>query len=212
MEADSITRLCGLDEAGRGPLAGPLVAAAVIFPPDFVFAEAFPSIKFGDSKKLSSRQREAAYEAIQQYAVVLKVESIPVEDINKVGIGWANRTVFERLIMEIEADEYIVDGNLRLSNLGKRARRVKCVVDADNTEQAVIAASIVAKVKRDRIMRDFHLDYPVYGWDHNMGYGTHTHITALYEHGPCPYHRRRFVATALAKRGPKLPGIDPQQT
>jgi ribonuclease HII len=211
LEPEIITRLCGLDEAGRGPLAGPLVAAAVIFPPEFVFSETFPDLKFGDSKKLSSRQREAAYEAIHEHAVVLKIETVPVEDINKAGIGWANRTAFERLIMEIEADEYIVDGSLKLSNLGKRARRVKCIVDADNTEQAVIAASIVAKVKRDRIMRDFHMDFPIYGWDHNMGYGTHAHITALHEYGPCRYHRRRFVATALAKRGPKLPGFDPKQ-
>jgi ribonuclease HII len=185
-----------------------LVAAAIIFPPEFVFIETFPSLKFADSKKLSSRQREATYEAIQEYAIVLKIETVPVEDINKAGIGWANRTAFERLIMDIEADEYIVDGSLKLSNLGKRARHVKCVVDADNTEQAVIAASIVAKVKRDRMMRDFHLDFPMYGWNNNMGYGTSAHITALREHGPCRYHRRRFVATALAKRGPKLPGLD----
>jgi ribonuclease HII len=197
-----------LDEAGRGPLAGPLVAAAVIFPPEFVFVQTFPTLKFGDSKKLSSRQREAAYEAIQEHAIVLKIETVPVEDINKTGIGWANRTAFERLIMEIEADEYIVDGSLKLSNLGKRARRVKCIVDADNTEQAVIAASIVAKVKRDRMMRDIHMDFPMYGWNNNMGYGTSAHITALREHGPCYHHRRRFVATALAKRGPKLPGLD----
>jgi ribonuclease HII len=200
-------RLCGMDEAGRGPLAGPLVAAAVAFPPGFVFEETFPDLKFGDSKKLSARQREAAAEMIREVAEALTVETISVEDINARGIGWANRTVFERLIMRVEADRYIVDGNLKLANLGRRARRVRCVIRADQTEQAVAAASIIAKVTRDRIMRDLHLDFPAYGWEHNMGYCTRAHIEALQIHGPCVYHRRQFVTSALAKFGPMLPGI-----
>ena len=200
-------RVCGLDEAGRGPLAGPLVAAAVVLPPDFIVTEQFPALKFGDSKKLSIRQREAAVEVIREYALALTVEVIPVEAINEQGIGWANRAAFERLIMRLEADDYIVDGNLKLDNLGRKARLTRSVIRADQTEQAVSAASIVAKVTRDRIMHDLHLDYPNYGWDHNMGYCTQAHIAALRAYGSCIHHRRQFVTTALSKSNPMLPGL-----
>ncbi len=200
-------RLCGLDEVGRGPLAGPLVAAAVVFPPGFVFTEAFPTLKFGDSKKLSAHQREAAAAIIRDVAEVLTIETISVDEINSYGIGWANRTAFERLIMRIDAERYIVDGNLKLTNLGRRARRVRSEIRADETVQEVGAASIIAKVTRDRIMRDLHLDFPAYGWDHNMGYCTQAHVKALQAHGACVYHRRQFVTSALAKCRPLLPGI-----
>jgi ribonuclease HII len=199
--------LCGLDEAGRGPLAGPLVAAAVIFPNDFVFHDVFPRLKFGDSKKLSAHQREAVINFIHEFALEVCVEVVPVEDINHQGIGWANRAAFERLIIRIEADSYIVDGNLKLTNLGKKARRVQSVVRADESEQTVSAASIVAKVTRDRIMHELHDQYPVYAWDRNMGYCTAQHLTALREHGPTQHHRHQFVTTALSKSGPKLPGF-----
>jgi ribonuclease HII len=199
--------VCGLDEVGRGPLAGPIVAAAVIFPPGFTFVERFPTLKFGDSKKLSSHQREAVYSFIHEFAVEVKVDFIPVEDINMQGIGWANRAVFERLIIAVEADRYVVDGTLKLTNLGRKARRVRSVVRADETEQAVSAASIVAKVTRDRIMRQLHEAYPVYGWDHNAGYCTAEHLAALRVHGPTEHHRRQFVTTALSKLTPKLPGF-----
>ena len=200
-------QICGLDEAGRGPLAGPLVAAAVIFPPDFVFAEKFPRLKFGDSKKMSARQREAVWTFIHEFAQTVAVEVIPVEDINLQGIGWANRAVFERLIVAVEADRYIVDGNLKLTNLGRKARHVQSVVRADQTEQAVSAASIVAKVTRDRIMQELHINFPVYGWDHNAGYCTREHLAALREYGLCEHHRRQFVTTALSKGNPQLPGL-----
>lgn len=200
-------QLCGLDEAGRGPLAGPLVAAAVIFPPDFVFHDTFPRLKFGDSKKLSARQREAVINFIYEFALEVRVEIVSVEDINHQGIGWANRAVFERLIIAIEADSYIVDGNLKLTNLGRKARRVQSVVRADESEQAVSAASIIAKITRDRLMHDLHDQFPVYGWDRNMGYGTAQHLNALRMHGPTIHHRHQFITTALSKTSPKLPGF-----
>jgi ribonuclease HII len=205
------TRRCGLDEVGRGPLAGPLVAAAVVLPPDLIFSEAFPQLRFDDSKKLNSRQREAAADAIREVALALTVEAISVDEINAQGIGWANRTALERLIMRVDADRYTVDGNLKLANLGRKTKHVRCVVRADGSDQAVIAASIIAKVTRDRIMRDLHLDFPVYGWDHNMGYGTQAHVAALREYGSCAHHRQRFVTTALARFGPMLPGLFPNE-
>ncbi len=176
--------ICGMDEVGRGPLAGPLVAAAVVLPSGFDFTRAYPDLKFGDSKKLNAQQRDAAAAIIREIALVLTVESISVDEINALGIGWANRTVFERLIMCIDADRYIVDGNLKLANLGRRSRRVRSVVRADETEPTVSAASIIAKVTRARSMCDLHGDFPVYGWDHNAGYCTKMHLDALRQHGP----------------------------
>jgi ribonuclease HII len=201
-------RLCGLDEAGRGPLAGPLVAAAVVFPSDFVFADVFPNVKFGDSKKMSAHQREAAISLIHEFALDVKIEIILVDDINIQGIGWANRAIFERLILDVEADQYIVDGNLKLANLGRRARRVRSVIRADQTEQAVSAASIIAKVTRDRMMAELHEDFPIYGWSHNAGYCTREHLNALRTYGSTIHHRRQFVTTALSRSNPTLPGFN----
>ncbi len=124
------------------------------------------------------------------------------------GIGWANRVAFERLILRMDADSYIVDGNLKLQDMGRKARHVRSQVRADETEQAVMAASIVAKVNRDQIMRDLHGEYSVYGWDHNKGYGTHEHIAAIRQHGTCVHHRHQFVTTALSHTlTAPLPGI-----
>jgi ribonuclease HII len=191
--------VCGLDEVGRGPLAGPIMAAAVIFPQDFTFTETYPQLAFRDSKTLSRHQREKVAEMVAICASLIKVESIPVEEINQMGIGWANRTVFERLIMALDADHYIVDGRLKLGNLGKRAANVETAIRADTIHQAVMAAAIVAKVERDRLMDTLHKEFPVYAWDHNRGYGTRAHINALREYGACNHHRTQFVTTALSK-------------
>lgn len=200
--------LCGMDEAGRGPFAGPLVAAAVIFPPTFVFAEAFPKLPLRDSKKLSMRQREVLIEKIISAALTWKVEKITVAEINELGLGWANRAVFERLIGALEADLYIVDGNLKLADVGEKRPKVRCVVRADETDQTVSAASVIAKVTRDRIMHELHREYPQYGWIHNHGYGTPDHIAALRRYGATPHHRVQFVTTALSKPLPGMETID----
>ena len=202
-----MTQLCGLDEAGRGPLAGPLVAAAVILPEDFDFIARFPKIRFGDSKQLSLRQREAASELIRQYAVTAEVEVIPVEAINEYGIGWANKAIFERLISLVDADHYIVDGNLKLNLPTGKQPFVRSMIRADETVQAVSAASIIAKVYRDHIMQKLHVIYPDYHWNTNAGYYSRDHIAALRTYGLTPHHRDQFVATALSKP-PKLPGFD----
>ncbi|MBX3065269.1 MAG: ribonuclease HII [Anaerolineae bacterium] len=200
--------LCGLDEAGRGPLAGPLVAALVAFPVDFDFSTVFPHNLLRDSKKLNKLQRENLISVIHEHALAVETEIITVNEINRRDIGWANRAAFERLIMRVTALEYIVDGNLKLRNLGKRAKRVQCVVRADETVQAVAAASIIAKVTRDRVMQSLHNAYPQYGWNRNMGYGTRAHVLALQEYGITPYHRKQFATTALSHLTPRLPGFE----
>ncbi|MHB8625918.1 MAG: ribonuclease HII [Aggregatilineales bacterium] len=192
-----MSTLCGLDEAGRGPLAGPIVAAAVVFQPDFDFAARFPRIAFGDSKKLTARQREVAYELIVAHAVVCEIETIDVPDINAKNIGWANRAIFERLIVRVAADRYVVDGNLKLAVPPDKRAAVRSMIRADQTEPAVSAASIVAKVSRDRRMRELHAECPEYGWDHNMGYHSASHVAAIRQYGQSPYHRTKFVETVF---------------
>jgi ribonuclease HII len=192
--------ICGLDEAGRGPLAGPLVAAAVVLPPDFDFNARFPRVAFRDSKTMSLLQREKAYQLVIDHAVSHKIIEISVDEINAEGIGWANRTIFELLINQVSADYYIVDGNLKLNPPVQAWGRTESRVRADQNVQAVSAAAILAKVSRDRIMRDLDSQYPEYGWDHNRGYGTREHIQAIRTHGRTAHHRTQFVDTALSDK------------
>ncbi|MCS6870402.1 MAG: ribonuclease HII [Anaerolineae bacterium] len=199
--------VCGLDEAGRGALAGPLVAAMVAFPPNFRLTERFPNLPFRDSKRMTAKQRAEAVRYIYEWAAIVETDTVEVADIDAHGIGWANRSAFEALIWRpLEAAQYIVDGNLKLTNLGRKAPRVRCIVRADEQFEVVAAASIVAKVKRDQIMADLHAQYPHYGWEHNRGYGTAEHLAALRKHGISPQHRKQFVATALRSL-PRLPGL-----
>ncbi len=199
--------ICGLDEAGRGALAGALVAAMVAFPPNFRLTEKFPDLPFRDSKKMTAKQRAEAVRYIYEWAALVEIDIVEVADINAHGIAWANRSLFEALIWRpFEAAQYIVDGNLKLGNLGRKAPRVRCIVRADEQFEAVAAASIVAKVRRDRLMAELHAQYPHYGWDRNRGYGTPEHLAALRKYGVTPQHRRQFVATAL-RNPPRLPGL-----
>jgi ribonuclease HII len=191
--------VCGLDEVGRGALAGPLVAAAAVLPPGFDGILGSLRLLLRDSKTLSRAQRERIAEPIRRAALNLAIVEISVEEIDRRGIAWANREAFRRLIALIDAGSYVVDGNLRLRVEGERMERVRSVVRADATEPAVSAASIVAKVHRDRLMADLAGEHPEYGWDHNAGYGTPEHIAALREHGPTSHHRALFTSTALGR-------------
>lgn len=191
--------ICGLDEAGRGALAGPLVVAAVIMPLTFNFSELNPGVTVKDSKKLSKRQREILFQIIKKHSLQIKVEVISVPEINKYGINWAEIEGFRRCIAMLDADEYIIDGKWRLPNLGDKTPLVSCVIDADEHIPAVLSAGIVAKVERDKIMRELHKCYPMYGWDRNTGHGTKYHIDAIKKHGLCDEHRKQFVATALGQ-------------
>lgn len=182
--------ICGLDECGRGPLAGPIVAAAI------VLSYEIKGLK--DSKKLSSIQRQRLYTEILKSAQTIEIELISVRLINNRGIGWANKEVFKRLIKKIEAHKYIVDGNLKIKVRGK-TKLINSVIKADDKYPAVMAASIVAKVTRDKLMKSLSKNYPHFGWQSNVGYGTRHHISALIESGPSKHHRNMFVTTALRK-------------
>ncbi len=178
--------ICGLDEVGRGPLAGPLVACATILNPQC------PISNLKDSKKLSAGQRNKLYKKIIKSGAVAAVEEISVRLINTRGIGWANQEIFKRLIKIIPADKYIVDGNLKIP-------KATSIVKADSKIPEVMAASIIAKVWRDKLMNRLHQKYNKYGWESNKGYGTKYHIQALRDHGATKHHRKLFVRTALAR-------------
>lgn len=189
--------ICGLDEVGRGALAGPLVAAAVVLPSDMHERLGRSARFLRDSKTVPRPRREELAALIRRHAVAWEVATIPVADINGHGIGWANGEAFRRLIEAIEADEYVVDGRVRPPAPAHRAARVRCLVDADTLVAAVAAASLVAKVYRDQLMCGLHAADPRFAWDRNAGYGTPAHLAALRMHGPAAEHRTVFVATAL---------------
>jgi ribonuclease HII len=188
-----VKRICGIDEAGRGPLAGPLFAAAVVAPEDF-------ELRAVDSKKLSQRQREAwlaEFEVLASVAgLAYRVEQISVAEINAHGIGWANREIFRRLILALEADEYWVDGRRnKLAGLGEKAERTRYEIKGDERLAIIAAASILAKTHRDRVMIELHQNYPHYRWDENKGYGTAAHISAIKTFGRTPHHRGMYATT-----------------
>ncbi len=174
---------CGIDEVGRGALAGPLVAAAV------VLRDGFRNPLLRDSKLLSPAQRERVEPAIREAAVVLEVVAVPPGLIDRHGVGWANRWAFEQLMELVSAPLFLLDGNLRLSS----AKPHRCLVGGDALVPAISAASIVAKVYRDRLMKALHPEYPAYGWERNKGYGSQEHREALLSLGPTPHHRRSFL-------------------
>jgi len=182
--------ICGLDEAGRGALAGPLVAAGVIC--ELQIANCQLNIK--DSKLLTAKERNKVYRWIIRNKIPFFVEIISARQINNRGIGWCNREIFKKLARKITADKYIADGNLKLRN-------IESVVDADATILPCILAGIVAKVNRDKLMTKLGKikKFKRYNWKMNKGYGTKTHIAMLRKHGMTRYHRSVFVTTALKK-------------
>lgn len=192
--------VCGLDEAGRGALAGPIVIASVAFPAWFSFRRAAPNIVARDSKLLTPRQRSTLYDTVVQHAASIGVEVIGAEAIDEHGINWANTEGFRRLVARVDACEYIVDGRWHLGELGSKANCVECRVRADQTVPATLAAGVVAKVRRDEIMRVLDAEWPIYGWARNTGHGTREHVEAIRLFGSSPEHRAQFVTTALGPR------------
>jgi ribonuclease HII len=184
-----------MDEAGRGPLAGPIVAASVMLRIPFTEFQNHCGCTIRDSKLLSHSKRELIYTALTDRYACVVTEVIGAEDINVHGIGWANKELFIRLIKKTQASLYIIDGNLKISVPGKNT---KSIIDADATIPEVMLAGTIAKVTRDRMMSEFANEYPEYGWQHNAGYGTKSHIEAIKKYGVTAQHRTQFVTSALS--------------
>lgn len=178
----------GCDEAGRGPLAGPVFAAAVILPEDF----RHPLLN--DSKQMSEKDRDLLRPIIEKEAVAWAVEAVQAEEIDRLNILWASVTGMQRAVLQLvpRPDFLLIDGNKFRPFEGFGFNSYKTVVHGDATFAAIAAASVLAKTHRDEKMRELALEYPQYGWDRNFGYPTKEHIEALREYGPTPYHRRSF--------------------
>ncbi|GAB5100126.1 ribonuclease HII [Caballeronia sp. HLA56] len=197
--------VCGVDEAGRGPLAGPVVAAAVIFDP------AKPRINgLDDSKALSAKRREELYEKIVDRALAFCIASASVEEIDTINILHASMLAMKRAVEGLSVAPTLVkvDGN-RCPTLSIRS---EAVIGGDALIKQISAASILAKVTRDRMLLELHDVHPVYGFNAHAGYGTPQHLKALHEHGPCEHHRRSFapVREAHIRFGSMLPAIAPE--
>jgi ribonuclease HII len=190
--------ICGIDEAGRGALAGPLVVAAVVFPEDFALSSVEAEVVIKDSKFITKNQRHALYDVIMEQSLVIAVVYVSVENIDGYGINWAQFTAFKELVRLIDASKYIIDGRWNLPDFGQRTSKVVSRIHADEEIPSVLASGIVAKIEWDKMMSQLHLKYPFYNWDSNTGHGTKQHIQAIINHGTTPYHRSKFVETALS--------------
>ena len=180
--------VCGIDEAGRGPLAGPVVAAAVILDP------ARPIAGLNDSKKLSEKKREQLAVLIREQAVAWAVAEASVEEIDRLNILHATMLAMQRAVagLAVAPERAMVDGN-RCPQL---PMPTEAVVKGDGKIAAIAAASILAKTVRDAGMLALHARYPMYGFDRHMGYPTAAHFAALEAHGASPVHRRSFAPVA----------------
>ena len=179
------TAVCGVDEAGRGPLCGSVVAAAVILPPNFVLEE------LNDSKKLTAKKREMLFDVICKNAIAYCIAEATVEEIDRLNILEADLLAMRRAIdgLQTKADYALIDGNVaRDFQIPARA-----VVHGDAISPSIAAASILAKVTRDRQCVELDRQYPQYGIAKHKGYGTKAHMDALRQYGPSPIHRKQFI-------------------
>lgn len=177
--------VAGVDEAGRGPLAGPVVAAAVILD------ELNPVEGLADSKKLTALRRERLYDEIRARALCCSIAEASVEEIDRLNILQATMLAMRRAVegLRLKPSKVLVDGN-RLPVLAVRA---EAIVKGDATVPAISAASILAKVHRDRWCAEYDREFPQYGFAAHKGYGTAEHLAALRQHGACPQHRKTFA-------------------
>lgn len=181
---------CGTDEAGRGPLAGDVYAAAVILNPDDIIEE------INDSKKLSEKKREMLFDVIKEKAVSWCIATASVEEIEEINILNAAMLAMKRAVsgLNVKPEFVLVDGNKIPDGLEIKA---DCLVKGDALSASIGAASILAKVARDRYMKEIALKYPEYGFEKHKGYGTKQHREALLKYGPCPVHRMSFLKKIL---------------
>ena len=177
--------ICGVDEAGRGPLAGPVCAAAVILPPNTIIDGV------NDSKKLTEKKREALFDVIKETAVSYSIAYASVEEIESINILNATMLAMKRAVegLDVKADYAMIDGN-KMPQLDIDG---ETIVKGDAKSMSIACASILAKVSRDRLLYEYAKEYPQYQFDKHKGYGTSTHREAILEYGPCPYHRMSFL-------------------
>ncbi len=178
-------RICGVDEVGRGPLAGPVVCAAVIMPLDDIIEGV------DDSKKLTAKKRETLSEIIREKAVAYAICAVEPQVIDEINILEATKLCMKRAVesLELPPDYVITDGNMTLDiNFPQRS-----IVKGDSLSYTIGAASIVAKVYRDNLMKEYAEIYPAYAFERNKGYGTKLHIEGIKKAGLCPVHRRSFT-------------------
>lgn len=184
--ADGFKAVCGVDEAGRGPLCGPVCAAAVILDPNTEIQGV------NDSKKLSEKKREALFDVIKEKALAYSVAFATVEEIEEYNILEATFLAMNRAIegLNIKADYALIDGNRIPRNI-----KIPCetVVKGDAKSLSIAAASILAKVSRDRLLLEYDKQYPQYNFAKHKGYGTKEHIEAIKKYGPCQIHRASFL-------------------
>ena len=183
--------VCGVDEAGRGPLAGPVCAAAVILPENTVIEGV------NDSKKLSEKKREALFDVIKEQVLSYSIAFASVEEIEEVNILNATMLAMKRAVegLDVKADYAMIDGN-RLPDLSIDS---EFIVKGDAKSMSIACASILAKVSRDRLLYKYAEEYPEYLFDKHKGYGTKAHVEAIKKYGPCPYHRLSFLKKILNK-------------
>ena len=178
--------ICGIDEAGRGPLAGPVVVAAVIMPKDSMIEGV------NDSKKVSEKKREKLYELIIEEAISYSVGIVDQNEIDRINILNATKAGLTEAVrtLKVKPELILVDA---LTNIDTCGVPYQSIIKGDAKSYSIAAASIIAKVTRDRIMRQWDEIYPQYGFAKHKGYGTKAHMEALRRHGPCPLHRRSFA-------------------
>ncbi len=183
------TAVCGVDEAGRGPLAGPVFAAAVILPENTIIDGV------NDSKKLSEKKREALFDVIKEKALSYSIASASVEEIEEINILNATMLAMKRAVegLDIKADYAMIDGN----KIPPLEIDSECIVKGDAKSMSIACASILAKVSRDRLLYEYAQEYPQYQFEKHKGYGTKLHREVLQELGPCPYHRMSFLRKIL---------------
>lgn len=183
--AEGYKIICGVDEAGRGPLAGPVCAAAVILPPELEI----PGLN--DSKKLTDKKRRELFPIIKESALAYGIAFADHEEIDRINILQATYLAMERAISQLsqKPDLALIDGN-RAKDFGLP---VKTVIHGDSLSASIAAASILAKVTRDDYMEQMAMEYPQYGFEVHKAYGTKAHYEALRQYGPCPIHRMSFL-------------------
>lgn len=189
-------RISGIDEAGRGPLAGPVVAAAVILPLRSRL------VGVNDSKQLSEREREQCYLAIREQAVGIGIGRADVAEIDQLNILEATRLAMRRALEQlIPPSDYVLIDAVSLPGVSVPVRPI---IKGDSLSISIAAASIVAKVTRDRLMASYHDTFPEYGFLSHKGYGTAEHLERLAHHGPCSIHRRSFAPVKIAMSARKM--------